>query len=235
MKQDRSKLISSDRKKRESLRDFRPKKLVTAGDYSELASDLPQSDPLGVYRPRPKTERKNYYEYLHPTNKYDHMTLYEIVSRVRAKTEAMPKQRSHMKEVDDLLSDLSRPLPKNKDEGNWIVSTVDSYPEMDPVDVMRDGLDERLQKKMAASRNDLADFERMLEERFGKESAGARVVPTRTTETRRYAAKNEHKMLLVGSDDEECAEVFQRRAPVLLPFVLPLHLSILPVGPHPSP
>ena len=201
VKQDRKKLISAEQRKKEKLRDF-PPKLVKSVDYSELAADLPKRDPLGVYKPCPKQERKGYYEYLHPSNKYDVMTLYEIVSRVRAKAEALPKRRDHRKEIDDLLSDLSRPLPKNKDEGGWLVATVDAYPDLES-DFGRQGLDERLQRKMAESRNELAEFERVLAEKFGgktKEMAG-RIVLAEQKPARRFVAKNESGLKTKLDDD----------------------------------
>ena len=198
---------------------------ITAGTEVYAAVDLPERDPMGVYRPPPRRERKNYYAEWKGNKKYENMTLHELLSKVRAKVEAMPRQRSSQKDVDEFLADVMRPLPKNDELKGLRVFTVDDYPEYV---VTKEGLDDRLQKKVKQGRDDLAEFERLLNERFSAVSSRALTLPTKVLPALKY-----HKLPKAASDDE--ADYVPARRHGILPDDATHEVQWLKQGMQPTP
>ena len=123
----------------------------------------PEHDPFGLYRPREKRERKDYSGCL-AAKKYEDMGVREMLANMKAKAAAMPIKRDMARDVDTLMQDLGKPIIRSEPIEYKVPDDYDPDWEYSP----DPGLDDRTRGKIRDSRGDLAEFERMLDSKFGR-------------------------------------------------------------------
>jgi len=144
----------------------------------------PEHDPFALYRPREKREHKDYSACL-AAKKYEDMNVREMLANMRAKAAAMPIKRDMARDVDTLMEDMCKPLPRAQPlEYKVIDDEFDPNWEYTP----EPGLDDRTKSKIRAGQADLVEFEQMLDNMFGRKGkrggGGGFVVPSAPVEIR---------------------------------------------------
>jgi len=139
----------------------------------KLKDPYPRFDPLGLYRPREKPEPRN----PNPVDtlsasKYQDMNLNEMLANVRAKVESMPRRRAAQADTDAIIEELtSKPLPRSDTIEYKVIDSDEVDPDWQPI--TDPGLDDRMKRKLKDSRFELEQFERMLDQRFGRKALRA--------------------------------------------------------------
>ena len=123
----------------------------------------PIHDPFGLYRDRPKKERKAIED--GPSIREELMKLSprQILAKAIAKAYTKADQRDPMDDIDDMLREFSRPLPRSQ-VVDYLPSTGDLFDFQISYDDGK-GLDAETVKKIQAGRTDIAEFERKLDAR----------------------------------------------------------------------
>ena len=130
----------------------------------------PEYDPLGLYRPKEKRKHKP----LPPKDrKYENMGVHEMLTQLRVKSQLMPRGRSATADVDALLEDLNRPLPKSG-VADFTPATVECL-DYECEDYTPIGPDNLLKKKIDESRRELDEFDRLLDQRFKSKRSGGQL------------------------------------------------------------
>ena len=125
----------------------------------------PEYDPMGLYRPRPKRIHKP----LPKAEDKDDRSIREMLTSLRVKSQLMPRGRA-TSDIDTFLEELNKPLPKSS-VADYVPVTVESL-DYDSDDYAPGGPDSLLRKKIDASRKELEDFDRLLDERFKGKHGG---------------------------------------------------------------
>jgi hypothetical protein len=126
----------------------------------------PEYDPLGVYKPREKRNRAPYPDASLRTKKWETADVREMLTDLRVKAFSKKITRDPSDDTDTILRDLSRPLPKSE-VSNYVPYTGNLY-EFKPTYDADFEMDPRVHKKIAESKVDLDEFDRILNERFTK-------------------------------------------------------------------
>ena len=128
----------------------------------------PEHDPFGLYRPREKKEHKDYSGCL-AAKKYEDMSVREMLANMKAKAASMPVKRDMSRDVDTLMEDMCKPIQRSKPIEYVALDDYDPNWEYSP----EPGLDDRTKSKIQGGRGDLAEFERLLDAKFGRKGKGA--------------------------------------------------------------
>lgn len=130
-------------------------------EIAEQKDHYPEYDPYGLYRPRQKRERAPYPDY----SKWDSRDVREILTDLRVKAFSKRVNRDPSDDMDTILRDLNRPLPKSE-VANYVPYTGNLY-DFKPSCYDEDfEMDPRVHKKIADSKSDLDEFDRLLNDRF---------------------------------------------------------------------
>ena len=130
--------------------------------------DVPEPEPEThypdqyPYKARVKRERKDPKAIVLTGKRYENMGTHELLAKMKGKLEAKPRGRSAGVDVDILLEGLHHPLPRSYVKGQAFAAADD----WEPTDGGDPDADPIISKKLHDSKKELADFERMLEDRF---------------------------------------------------------------------
>lgn len=124
----------------------------------------PEYDPFGVYRPREKRDRAPYPDASLRTKKWETADVREMLTDLRVKAFAKKTQRDPTDDMDTIFRDLSRPLPKSE-VAEYVPYTGNLY-DFKPTYDEDFEMEPRVHKKIADSKQDLDEFERLINDRF---------------------------------------------------------------------
>lgn len=186
-------------KPRENKKKLRLWERITAKE-EEPKEPYPEYDPLGVYKPRTPKERKPLEE-TETEKEVKKMPVSQVLIKAKAKAAVAKTERDPSDEADIMFERLiNRPLPKSGLE-DFVPATGDLY-DFSPSYMDGEKLDPGLSKKIKAGRDDLAEFERMLDAKFSKKHRLMHPVPPPLVK----GAKRSSALFTLADPDEPLAK-----------------------------
>jgi len=180
-------------------------------DQAEKEEHYPEYDPLGLYKPRPKRDRAGYPDASLRTRKWETADVRSMLTDLRIKAFAKKVTRDPSDDTDTILRELSRPLPKSE-VANYVPYTGNLY-EFKPTYDADFEMDPRVHKKIAESKVDLDEFDRVLNERFSRKvvpglSRADQVLAAAQTKTADAIRREENVKLLRRAREYDLATTY---------------------------
>lgn len=164
---------------------------------------FPVHDPYGLYRPRAKRVHAPYPE-KGEKSKYETMNKSELLTHLKAISKHLPRARSSNADIDMILEDLSKPLPKST-VADYVPATVDlkGYDYEVDEEFSRDPI---ISRKIKESKGELEEFDRMLDDRFSwKQGVASRPLykapPPPPPQVQRWSWNEDDDLLGVDLDE----------------------------------
>ena len=147
------------------------------GEEEKEEDHYPEYDPMGLYRPREKRHHIKLEDVVLPKEKYADRSTYDLLSNLRAKTNALAAtQYKDGEDIDAFVQEISRPITRSGPVDIYVPVTEGEYVFAD-----REELNPDINRKIRESRAELDEFNRLLDKTFKPRPVTARPRPQPTT------------------------------------------------------